>query len=245
MTTLATRSLLYRRPDLYDNLRTDPTHTTAQLCRELIATHGQGDAKTVLDLGCGTGSDLAGLAEWFTCVGVDVQPQMVAYANQTRPHLDIRVGDIRTFRLNYTVDAVLCLGNALAYLYTDHDIQAAFTTFAAHARPRSLLILCTQIAPVETDGPATQRMNAGHLQADVAIRYEWDARTRINTLHRHWRLDDGTEHHDAIQRRVLRPRELERHAQVVGYEPLELFSDPQDRAAPLTSTSWLVARNPG
>ena len=56
--------------------------------------------RSVLDIGCGTGRDLAYLAECCSdCVGIDVQAAMIDHARQLRPHIDFRVGDMRVLRL--------------------------------------------------------------------------------------------------------------------------------------------------
>ncbi|HEX3651009.1 MAG TPA: methyltransferase domain-containing protein, partial [Pseudonocardiaceae bacterium] len=96
-------NLFYRRPALYDQVQADPLHTVARQVEQLVIQHAP-TARTLLDFGCGTGRDLEYLASRFDCVGVDLQPQMVAYANQVRPQLDVRVGDMRGFRFGVTVE---------------------------------------------------------------------------------------------------------------------------------------------
>ncbi|MGI9001146.1 MAG: hypothetical protein ACR2GH_05720 [Pseudonocardia sp.] len=165
---------------------------------------------------------------------------MVAYTKQVRPGLDIRVGDLRDFRLGRTVDAILCLGNTLAYLHDNHDIQAAFATLAAHAHAGTVLILLTPIAPIERTEPRTSRVDTLGLHAQVTIHYEWDLRTQINTMYRHWLLDDSTEHQDTIRRRVLWPRELELYATLSGFTVVDMFGNPTVRTEPLCGPNGYV-----
>lgn len=203
---LAASNLFYRRPDWYDQVQADPEHTVARQVEQIVREHAP-DAQTLLDLGCGTGRDLAYLADRFDCVGVDVQPQMVAYAREVRPQLDIRAGDMRDFRLGRTVDVITCLGNSLAYVHEDDDLAAVFATFAAHAHPGTLLIISTVIEPVLAER-RTHRVETADLRGEVTISYEWDAATRVNTMRRVWRLEDGTGSEDWVRRRVMAPSEL-------------------------------------
>jgi SAM-dependent methyltransferase len=212
---LAASNLFYRRPDWYDQVQADPDHTVGHEVEQLICEHVP-QARTLLDFGCGTGRDLEYLAGRFDCVGVDVLPQMVAYANRVRPQLDIRTGDMRTFRLGQAVDIVTCLGNSLAYVHEPDDLAAVFATFAAHAQPGTLLVLATQTEPIQP-GPKTHRVDTADLHGRVTISYEWDEGTQINTMRRVWRLDDGTRSKDCILRRVMPVDEIRAYLATTGF----------------------------
>ncbi|RAJ55896.1 methyltransferase family protein [Streptomyces sp. KhCrAH-43] len=213
-------NLLYRNPALYDLIQSDSTG--ADMCQTLIETH-RPDARTLLDFGCGTGRDLEILAKRFECIGLDLQPGMVDYAHQARPELDIRIGDMRTARLRQRMDVVACMGNSLAYVHDNNEIAQVFATFAAHAQRGSLLILCSPVAPITTTEPMTATVDTPSGPATVTIRHEWDLRTQINTMHRHWALPSGDEAQDEIRRRVLFPRELEQYVEGVGFEILDMM----------------------
>ncbi|MFE5565088.1 class I SAM-dependent methyltransferase [Amycolatopsis japonica] len=231
---LAAHNIAYRRPDLYDALTRDST--AAETCQHLIDQYGTADTGSVLDLGCGTARDLDRLAATHRCVGVDLQPALIEYARQRYPGLDLHIGDLRTVRLGTTFDVITCLGNTLAYLHHNNDIQAAFTTFAAHAHPGTLLAIVTQIAPT-TAAPSRSRIDAAGVHADVTTEHNWDPRTQIATAHRTWQLDNGTTEHDLLERRVLFPRELELYATLAGFTPLALATDAQHPTGPLTSST--------
>ncbi|OKJ96470.1 hypothetical protein AMK34_21485 [Amycolatopsis sp. CB00013] len=238
---MAAHNIAYRRPDLYDALTRNSA--TAATCRRLIDQHGTVATGSLLDLGCGTARDLAQLATTHRCVGVDLQPALIEHARQRYPDLELHIGDLRDLRLNRTFDVITCLGNTLAYLHHNNDIQAAFATFAAHAHPGALLIIVTQIAPTTTTTPSHGRIDAAGLHADVTTEHDWNPRTQIATVHRTWRLDDGTTEHDLLQRRVLFPLELDLYATLAGFMPLALFTDPHHPTGPLTSsTAHFVAK---
>lgn len=233
----------YRHPEHYDRLSGND-HTTPQQVEQLIDTHKPAGARTLLDLGCGTGRHLEHFATRFTSVGIDIQPGMVNYAQRMRPRLDVRVGDLRTVRLGHTVDVITCLGLALSYLHTNAELRQAFTTFAAHAHPGTVLILVTPIAPPHQGEPVTLRDE--ELAAEATISYDWDLRHQIGTMYRHWSFDDGAEAHDHIRRRVIFPRELEFYLATHGFELVDIADDPTDSSRDLTGPyPYVTARYTG
>jgi len=224
---LARSNISYRNPRLYDELQADNAATA--LCTALIEAYGPSGAQTVLDLGCGTGQALGHLARRFTYVGIDVQPLLIDYGRQVRPTLDLQVGDLRETRLGRSVDAIICVGNVLAYLHTTADLTSAFATFAAHAHPGTVLILGTLVAAspaaLHSAAPVTQRVDTATAHASVTVRHEWNLHHQIETTYRHWRFDDGTEAEDCIRRRVVFPRELELYLNTAGFDLLEIIPD--------------------
>ncbi|MFG2195693.1 class I SAM-dependent methyltransferase [Streptomyces sp. NPDC048639] len=230
-------NLLYRYPALYDLVQSDSM--SADLCQALIEQYSP-DARTLVDFGCGTGRDLEILAKRFECIGVDLQPGMVDYARRIRPELDIRTGDMCTVRLGARMDVVTCVGNSLAYVHGNKEINQVFTTFAVHARPGTLLVLCSPIAPITRSEPTTATVSTPGGPATVTIRHEWDLRSQINTMHRRWILPTGDEAQDTIRRRVLFPRELERYAEEAGFEVLDMIDEAGDK--PSGPFAYAVAR---
>ncbi|MFE7424090.1 MULTISPECIES: class I SAM-dependent methyltransferase [unclassified Streptomyces] len=230
-------NLLYRDPALYDVVQSDST--SAGMCQTLIELH-RPNARTLIDFGCGTGRDLENLSKRFECIGVDLQPGMVDYAHLARPGLDIRADDMRTMRLGKRMDVVTCMGNSLAYVHDNEEISQVFATFAAHAGPSALLVLCSPVAPITRTEPTVATVDTPRGPATVTIRHEWHLRTQINTMHRHWVLPSGDEARDEIRRRVLFPRELERYAEGAGFEILDML-DGSGRGL-IGPTAYTVAR---
>lgn len=221
--SLAESSLPYRRPELYDELHHDPDHTAARQQEALIDQH-QPDARTVLDIGCGTGSDLAYHARRFVCTGVDVQPQMIAYARQRYPALNLHVGDMRSIRLGRAFDVILSVGMTPSYLLDDADLAAAFTTFAAHAHSDTLLIL-QALDRVPAPRVRTFRVDTPAAPAEVTVEYTTPGGNQTVIMNRTWRLDDGTVARDRIRRRVLTEATLEPHLARVGFIPLQQVAE--------------------
>ena len=199
---LETASLLYRRPELYDALNTPDTATIWSLVQQ----HCSALPKSLLDLGCGTGSFLSSLPGHLSRrVGVDVQPGMVAFAVATHPELDVSVGDIRTVRLGEQFDVVTCIGMSLAYLLEVEDLRAGLGSITAHTHEHSVVVIHTMTAPVDSTETTATVTVAGH-SASVTSRYQWQEPFVL--MHRRWRLDDGSEHTDMLCRRVWTVEQL-------------------------------------
>lgn len=205
-------SLLYRRPELYDAFSTPDTPTVSAL----VAAHRTVAPTTVLDVGCGTGALLADLPAGYTeRVGIDLQPEMVASGRLRRPGLDLRVADMREFRLGRTFDAIVCVGLCLAYAHTREDLVATLTTLAVHAAPDAVIVIQTLTDPI-VEGAGTTVTVRG---IEASSRYEW--RDPFVVLRRRWRFADGTTAEDELVRRVWRVGELGDALARAGLVPMD------------------------
>ncbi|KAA1040052.1 class I SAM-dependent DNA methyltransferase [Macrococcus equipercicus] len=89
------------------------------------------DAKTVLDLGCGTGSFTTLLPTSLTRVGVDLSADMLAVAAQKDPSVNWLVQDITELDLGMTFDLITCYCDSLNYIAAA-DLPALFSRVKAH-----------------------------------------------------------------------------------------------------------------
>ncbi len=96
-----------------------------------------GDARSVLDLGCGTGQLAAALVDGRTVVGVDPAGAMLDVARR-RPRGD-KVewieADARTFRLGRKFDLIILTGHVFQVFLDKEDQLAVLETIAAHLDP--------------------------------------------------------------------------------------------------------------
>ncbi len=241
------KNLLYRRPELYESVYHGSGDAVPRMCERLFERHLGRPPDSLLDIGCGTGRDLAYLAKLSPdCVGVDYQESMVEYARRARPHIDFRVGDMRSLRLHRTFGAITCLGIAIANLHAADDIARAVETFAAHARPGTLLVLEALNAMAPAGGGTLPRrfvVDTPGLTAMADATYEDDVRRQIVTRRRTWIIEGAEPVEDFVRFRTVAPLELEQHLAANGFDTLGMYDNRDLRETALRDSSLIaVAR---
>lgn len=98
------------------------------------------DARSVLELGCGTGAVLAGLGSDLSLTGIDLSAPMLSYACRRCPDARLIRDDIRHFDLAETFDVVICVFDTLNHVTTFEGWESVFSRVAAHLRDGGLFI---------------------------------------------------------------------------------------------------------
>ena len=96
--------------------------------------------RTVLELGSGGGNNAHYLKSKFEMTLVDLSPQMLEVSRALNPECEHRGGDMRTVNLGRTFDAVF-VHDAIAYMTTVEDLQAAIRTVYRHCRAGGVALL--------------------------------------------------------------------------------------------------------
>ena len=122
----------------------------AERVHELVQARRPG-ARTLLDVGCGTGAHLEHLARQYEVAGVDLDPAMLAVARERLPGVELREADMANFDLAREFDAVVCLFSSIAYARTRDRLDAAVAAMAGHLAPGGVLILEPWVLPEEWD----------------------------------------------------------------------------------------------
>lgn len=105
-----------------------------------------GNARSVLDLGCGTGQLAAALGDGRSVTGVDPASPMLD-VGRGRPggdKVDWVEGDARTVRLGRRFDLVLLTGHAFQVFLTANDQASVLRTIAIHLAPGGRFIFDTR-----------------------------------------------------------------------------------------------------
>lgn len=105
----------------------------------------RGRPRAILDLGCGTGNhDLPLARRGHDITGLDLSASQLSVAREKarRAGLPIRFvrGDMRSFDLDRTFDAAVCLFGAFGYLLSPSDVVRALRTVRRHLRPGGLFV---------------------------------------------------------------------------------------------------------
>lgn len=145
----------------YDLLYADKDYSAeVEYIHELIQREFPG-AKSILNLGCGTGKHDALLAEkGYTVVAVDMSETMIGIAKENYSHsgnIEFQVGDVRRFRTEKKFDAVISLFHVMSYQITNDDLKDTFDTAAYHMNTDSVFIFdCWHGPGVITEKPESR-----------------------------------------------------------------------------------------
>jgi|SRR5579859_4371120 len=128
------------------------------------------DARELLELGAGAGSNAFHLKRHFACTLTDLSPRMLDQSRRINPECEHVTGDMRSLRLGRTFDAVL-VHDAIAYLTTESDVRAAMATAFVHCRPGGVALFVPDYVR-ESWAPSTR--SGGSDGDGRAMRYlEW------------------------------------------------------------------------
>jgi ubiquinone/menaquinone biosynthesis C-methylase UbiE len=98
-------------------------------------------ARTLLDVACGTGKHLELLQEHFEVEGLDLDTDMLTIARQRLPDVPLHHGDMLEFDLSRRFDVLTCLFSSIAYSGTTERLGQAIQTMAAHVAPGGVLVV--------------------------------------------------------------------------------------------------------
>jgi SAM-dependent methyltransferase len=151
----------------YDLLYSDKDYNAeAAYIKRLLAEFAP-DARSILDIGCGTGTHARGLAESGYCVhGVDISGAMLERATQMQQTLDPQLaarleftqGDARDFDLGKKFPVVVSLFHVMSYQTSNDDLLAAFASARRHLVTGGIFIFDCWYGPgVLTDRPRVVR----------------------------------------------------------------------------------------
>lgn len=121
----------------YDLLYRDKDYKAEVDYVETLVKEYKGDAKTILDLGCGTGRHAELFAEkGYIVHGVDVSKDMLKLAEKRRIEKEDRLtftqAKIQELRLNKTYDVVVSLFHVLSYQNTNEEVIKFFKAAKEH-----------------------------------------------------------------------------------------------------------------
>lgn len=136
-----------RRPELYDLEYSFKDYAAESATIARIVRERKPDARTLLDVACGTGKHLEHLRREFACEGVDLDEGLLAVARERLPGVELRQGDMRTLDLGRTFDAVTCLFSAIGFVGGPDGLDAAAQAFARQLEPGGVLLVEPWLTP--------------------------------------------------------------------------------------------------
>jgi SAM-dependent methyltransferase len=161
-------------------------------------------ARTLLDVACGSGHHLAAFADLgFEGEGVDQSPSMLAAAaDRLGPGVPLHQGDMRDFDLGRRFDAVTCLFSSIGYLAAPDDLRAGVRALARHVAPGGVLVVEPWLAPGVWQDGLVDAESAHEGDVAVARISRCYRRGHVSGIEMHWlvataaRVDHAVETHE-------------------------------------------------
>jgi SAM-dependent methyltransferase len=142
------------------------------------------DARTLLDVGCGTGAHARLLADahGFEVDGVDLEPEFVRIASE-RLQGSVWQADMTEFDLARRYDAVLCLFSTIGYVRTLAGLRRALDCFRRHLAPGGVVIVEPWLPPDEVQHGHVMTLIAESPDVAVCRMSRTEVEGRISRLH--------------------------------------------------------------
>jgi SAM-dependent methyltransferase len=241
------KNFLYRNPQFYEAIYPEPDEETPQMCLRMFAKYLETPPSSILDIGCGTARDLDVLSRYCQdCWGVDYLPEMISYAKEHRPHLNLHVGDMRTVRLNRQFDAILCMGSTFMYALSETDIEETLETFRYHSHKGTLLILdirnaASLLGSDEINDKTEFNVDYQDLHARVISVHSLDRRNQFLIRERTWHFADRAPVEDYCRYRLFFPAELRHLLSLHGFDVTGMFDNKELENSNLSGKRLYVA----
>lgn len=235
--------LLYSTPELYEKYF--PARGKSDFCIRVFEEYLPKPPTSVLDIGCGTGRELTKLSKRYPdCVGFDVTPTMVEYAQKMNPDVQISVGDMRSHRLGRTFDAIYALGGSINFAISNEELVNTIQTYAAHAHDGTLLLLQPLNSADffgEFNIPETVSVPYNGSTAIGTSTFEMSKIQQVIERKRTWRIEGEDDFTATMTWRIVFPAELTYFLNQNGFEVVDIIETPGTTAYS-TKAMYFVAK---
>lgn len=230
---------LFKYPRLYEALF---ERDASNFCLEAFQKNLGKIPDSILDIGCGTGRDLAILSQHCShCIGVDLTPSMIEFAREQHPNIAFEVGDMRSISLHSKFESILLLGNTLNYVLKNEDIEKSLANCKAHSVPGTLLL----IEPFNAynflgtfNAVKTYEAKDENYTLNGEVNYQLFKEEQILMREITWELlDESGQKIQALENHPIRlifPAELSYFLSQQGFEVLEIFEAQRSPAFGMT-----------
>ena len=149
--------------------------------KDLIKKYKKSDGNKLLDVGCGTGKHLELFKDDFSCVGIDINIEMVEFAKENVKDVIFEQADMIKFDLKKEFDIILCLFSSIGYVKTYANLEKTMLNFKNHLKKGGILIIepwftkstywdgHPGMTTYEGEAIKIARLNSSKIEGDISI----------------------------------------------------------------------------
>ena len=150
----------------------------------------ENNSSTILEIGSGTGN----LAKRFqenkqNYQGLDYSKSMIEIAQQLNKNCSFIQGDMRNFKLNNPVDAILITGRSTSYLITNDDINKTFEALYRNLTNNGIIIFdfidANRFIPFTKENPIITH-EAEYENVNYIRESHWDTNNSLENFMLEW-----------------------------------------------------------
>ena len=160
------------------------------------------DARSILDVGCGTGRHAATLNQEFAFQvdGLDIEPGFLQIAAARCPEGTFTLGDMADFDLQKRYDVVLCLFSSIGYVKTLERLRSAARAFRRHLLPGGVGLVEPWFAPDEFQAGRVYLQTVDREDIKIARMSQSQVEGHISRLEFHYLVggSDGVRHLEEV-----------------------------------------------
>jgi ubiquinone/menaquinone biosynthesis C-methylase UbiE len=131
----------------YDAIYHFKDYVAASRKLHTLIQHHVPNARTLLDVACGTGKCLEHLQVHYQTHGIDLSPEMLDIARHRCPNVTFEVADMANFGLGRRFDVVTCLFSSIGLVKTADRLLSAVAAMSQHLNPGGILIVEPWFSP--------------------------------------------------------------------------------------------------
>lgn len=105
------------------------------------------DARSVLDVGCGTAEHHRYMRQAFEMDGLDISADFILRAVEKNPGGNYSVGDMADFQLDRVYDVILCLFSSIGYVKSFERMTDTFRCFRRHIPDHGIVLVEPWMTP--------------------------------------------------------------------------------------------------
>lgn len=115
--------------------------------KQLILKYKKTKGKELLDVACGTGKHLKYLRSSFSCMGVDINKEILNIAKKNVKGVPFKQADMIKLDLNKKFDIIICLFSSIGYVKTYNNLKKTINNFYNHLKKGGVVIIDGWLTP--------------------------------------------------------------------------------------------------